>query len=117
MAALFDRLRATADRLVTKYGATGEILRASSGGMPWEPTPGEVSYPCRIVKDDYTAFEADGSLVQLSDAKFMIPALGLEIVPTTADRIRFAGEVYQIVSVTTTGPDGTAIVHTVQGRR
>lgn len=48
---VFDRQRATATRLITKYGAACEWLKTgSSGGTAASPTPGVLTpYPCRIV--------------------------------------------------------------------
>lgn len=115
----YTRPRATAARLLERFGQTGVIRRLTQGaGEPHNPGPAvPADHPCTFVVDIYKTFERDGTLIKAGDKKVLVKAEGLAIAPTTSDKIIIAGEVHTIVSVEPLSPAGTVVMYTVQARR
>lgn len=114
----YGRSRATADRLITRFGQAGTIRRAGTPtGDPWNPTPGTpVDHACNLVVLDYMAREIDGTLIRSTDRKVYVAAFGLAIEPTEADRVVIGGAALEIVNVMTLAPAGTAVYFELQAR-
>lgn len=75
--ALSDTFR---DAILTRDGAaTGPI---------YDPTPGgAISYPCKAINDEWSAFYRQGGLVGATDRKVLILASTLATKPQAGDRI------------------------------
>lgn len=114
----YARARATAERLLARFGQTGAIRRAGAAtGDPWNPTPGaNTDYPAQIVVTGYDAREIDGTRIQATDKKALVG--GVEIDPATSDDLVEAdGTVWEIVAVERLKPAETTVLHTLQIRR
>ncbi len=115
--ALYTRLQATAQRLITKYGQIGAIKRVS----PPDPIEGgegsTVSNPAKLVPMTYDQRYVDGTTILANDRQIYISSVGLAIVPRVGDIIS-AGDVdYRVVNADTNNYDGvTNVVFIVQGR-
>lgn len=115
MATKYDVERADAKADIDEAGAVGYILR-----------DGKTKYPISILMLTYEEREIDGSLIRWTDQKFMIPALGLAIVPDPEkDRVviddkrpEFAASVgnYRIVTSKPFQPGGAVIYYDLQAR-
>ncbi len=114
----YDRARATAERMISRFGQAGAIRRAGAPtGDAWNPTPGTpIDHACNLVVLDYSAREIDGTLIRSTDRKIYVAALGLAIEPTEADRVVIDGVALEIVNVMTLAPAGTAVYFELQAR-
>lgn len=126
MSAFYDRLAATALRLITQYGQTGVLKEVTPG--EYDPVTGQGSEPSEITQVgqlillEYTSNEAGvinstGSLVQEGDKKILVAAKGLEWKPTITTTLDVDGRTWTIVNVKETNPAGTPLVYELHGRR
>lgn len=115
--ALYERMQATAQRLIAKFGQAGVITRLTPpdpilGGDP-VPTP----YPATLVPMAYEARYVDGTVIKTGDMQIYISSAGLAIEPTVGDVVTANGTDYAIVNGDPNKYDGvTAVVFIVQGR-
>jgi nucleoside-diphosphate-sugar epimerase len=111
--------RATAERLLARFGQVGAIERVTPGGGPaHNPGPSTTtSYPATLVALDYSDRERDGTLIQTGDRKVLISTAGLSITPTSADRIVIQGSRFEIVNLNPLDPAGTVVMWQVQVRQ
>jgi hypothetical protein len=111
--------RATADRLLTKFGAPGFIISyttSGGGGVMNPPTQTEVQTPVTVVLADYSEREkSQATSIQIGDRKALVSAGA--IVPTTAMKLRWQGVDYQIEDVMETSPAGVAVLYELRVRR
>ena len=68
-AALYARLKATATRLIDRYGYTSQIERdGAPTGPAHDPRPGPPTrHDCKVVETDYSLTDRDQSLVLKGD--------------------------------------------------
>lgn len=112
----YTRSRATADRLIARYGQTGQLLVYTKTGT-YDPT---VTYPataCTLVVLEYESREVDGTRVLATDKKVLLKATGLSAAPKTSDRLSIGGVEHSIVRVEPLSPGGTVVIYTLQVRR
>jgi hypothetical protein len=116
----YARPRATAARLIERYGQAGVIRRATrSGGNPKDPRTGTTTsadHAVRLVELDYDNSEVDGTVIRRTDRKMMVSTQGLTIEPTTSDQIVIAGKTFAIVGVKPLSPGGVALYFEIQAR-
>ena len=117
----YARAKATADRLIEKFGQLGAIRRTGAGtGPEYDPTPGATTdYPARFAMLDYEASEIDGTRVLATDKKALLAVGSLTISPALEDKLVEAdGTVYRIVPpLKPLSPAGTVVMFEVQCRR
>lgn len=115
----YSRPRATADRLIAKFGQVGAIRRTvTTGGDPWNPGSGTTettNYPATLVMLDYEAREVDGSLIRATDKKVLVSA-DVSVEPAESDQLVVGGTALEIVSVKPLSPAGTVVLYEVQAR-
>lgn len=75
MAADYDRFRATADNMITKYGMAAKLRR------------GDVDRDCTVVITNYSPMERAGQLINLTDRKVLMSAIGLTVPPSEEDDV------------------------------
>lgn len=114
----YARPRATADRLIAKFGQAGAIRRTTAGGGdPWSPTPGTTTdHACTLVVTEYSVREREGTLIQARDKKVLVATEGLNIEPTEADQIVVQGQAMEIIDVAPLAPGGDVVMYTIQAR-
>lgn len=120
----YDRSRASADRLIAKFGQAGFIRRSTpgttGGGDPWYPVSmtggASADYACTVVVLDYSAGERDGTLIRVEDRKVLIAVGSLEIEPAPQDQIVLGGVAHPIIDVKPLNPGGTNIYFEAQVR-
>lgn len=108
--------RATAERLIAKFGQTANIRRLSTTGDDWNPTITTTDYACTLAVVDYTSREIDGTQIRAGDKKAIISTQGLAISPTTDDRLVIGSEVHEIVRIMPLSPGGTVVIWQAQAR-
>lgn len=113
----YSRLRATADRLIARFGVEAELHVAGAVDDSTYPTvtlPG-FTEPCMVVRDTYSAMERAGTLIEEGDVKLLIAVT--ETAPTTADEIEIQGETYHLQSVEPIQPGPDVLLYQARGRR
>lgn len=115
----YARAKATADRLIEKFGQLGAIRRTGAPtGPAYDPTPGATTdYPARFAMLDYKASEIDGTRILQSDRKVLLAPGTLSITPSTSDKVVAGSEVLSVVDVEFLSPAGTVVLYTLQCRR
>lgn len=124
---MFDyvRSKATADRLITKYGQTAVLRRFNPTGAAYDPVVGRAvdEYSVNIVVMDYTDFEVGQGRVKASDKRVYLAKGDLDFDPTPLDRLIIGGEPHAIVGpnegrgVRTLSPAGVPVMYELQCRR
>lgn len=126
MSAFYDRMAATALRLIERFGLTATLSEVTPG--EYDPVTGvetggaTLTQTGQLILLDYTAQEAGiinaaGSLVQQGDKKIMLAAKGLEWPPTMTTTVLAGGLTWTIVNIKSTNPAGTPLVYELHGRR
>jgi hypothetical protein len=102
MADLYNRLRTTADKLLTKYGQGTMIYQEpdTETGPEYNPvlTPG-AEHPVSGIKVSGNRKNTyiDGGYIQASDLMVMLPEFGT--TPTLSGKMKVNGTTYQIIMV------------------
>jgi hypothetical protein len=110
---LATSLRATASKLMAKFGGTATIRRVTTG--TYNPATGTVSEATsdtavRGVLQDVNLREVN-DLIRATDKRLLIAAADLAAPPTTADEVIITGATYQVIRVDTIEQDNTAITY------
>ena len=115
----YTGLRATAERLITKYGRDITLKRdtTATGGTAHDPNITTATYAAEGVLMDYKDKERDGTLITTRDKKLYISTKDLSVVPLVSDRVTVVGIDHQIMDVKTLDPGGTTLVYMAQVRR
>jgi phospholipase/lecithinase/hemolysin len=110
----FAKSAATALKLITKFGASGTLVKRAAGSN--DPATGsntitETSYTVKAVLLNYRANETNtqGSLVQAKDRKVIMQAT--TVTPDVSDTFTFNSVTYRVVEVKTLNPAGTNVLH------
>ena len=117
----YTRARATAERLLARFGQAGSIRRTTTtGGDAWNPGSGTTTttgYDCTVALLDYKDMEIDGTRVVQGDRKAYISTSGLSITPSNGDQLRVGSVDHAIVDIKQINPAGTVVVYMAQVRR
>jgi len=111
----YTRTRATAERLIAKFGTTGAIRRKVSTGPAYNPTTVATDHPCTLVTLDYDDSRVDGTLIRKSDRLIYLSTQDLTITPALGDAI-VAGAVYRIIDIKPLSPAGVTVFWEIQAR-
>jgi hypothetical protein len=117
----YTRHRATADRLLTRYGgaatlvqeAEGETYDVETGTYIRDP---DLEYATQFIATAYDETLHEGFLVMPGDV------LGIMAVPTSnptpkpADKLKLSGVVHLIIGIKTVQPAATVLQYAVQAR-
>ena len=120
----YDRLRATADRLITNGGNARTVTISRQVVTARDPVSGRVSttplsQTARMVISGISATDrrtkALDDLTIDEGAKVYIPAVGLSFVPEIGDRVAIPGDAraYVVRDIGRSRPDGTVVYHTL----
>lgn len=109
------RTRATAARLIARFGMGGTIRRQTAAGPAYDPSVVTSDHPCMLAVLDYEAGRIDGSLIRRTDKLIYLAAEGLAITPSEADQV-LAGECYSIVAIRPLSPAGEPLFYEIQAR-
>lgn len=117
--ATFDyaKSRATAERLIAKFGMAGTIRRSVSSGPSYDPVITDVDYACQLVVLDYEDSKVDGTLIRKSDKMIYISTAGLTITMSESDKVIADGKEYAVEKLKPLSPAGLVVFYEVQGRR
>jgi len=116
--AFYNSMAATASKLITKFGAVGEIKRTTGGSI--DPVTGvpsagtTVIYTPNTIVQKYADELVDGTRILSSDRMII---LDNTIEPISTDTITIRGANWSIVSIKESNPAGIPLVYFVQARR
>lgn len=115
MSTFYDRLLATANRLIRDKGKTAYVITpGAETGPPHNPTIGpSTRTECKWVETGYSLTNRDGSLVQVGDKMGIVEASG---TPELTDTFEDGGIEYQFVDVQPLNPGGTVMLYEIQAR-
>ena len=90
-------------------------LLSNSTSTPWNGELGKTTYyTFKGFLSDFSAYQKDGTIIQMHDKKVVLLAYGAGIVPTPDMKVIVDGLEYNIVSVQT---DPATATHTLQVRQ
>jgi hypothetical protein len=112
----YTRSRATAERLIAKFGMAGAIRRQTNSGPAYDPTTIDTDYPCTLVVLEYDDSKIDGTLIRRTDKLIYLSTQGLSITPADSDRI-IAGEEFSIANIKPLSPAGLTLFYEIQARK
>lgn len=115
----YAKSKATADRLLTRFGQAATLRRpGTASGPAYNPTIGSPSnVSVTVVVLDYANREIDGARILAGDKKVMLARAALTTDPTTADQLVIGGVAHAIVAVSPFSPGGTTVYFEIQARR
>ncbi len=118
MSAFYDRMQATATRLIDRYGYATRLERdGAPTGPPHNPQPGTpTQHDCKAVELDYSLTNRDTTLVQQGD-KLGLISTAIDIAPTKDDRILLGGEPFQFIDLQPLSPGGQVLLYEFHARR
>ncbi len=124
MSEFYNRLAATAHRLITDKGTTCQIISAPiSGGF--NPETGQMlpDMPatiqqgrCVVLNYSSSLVNQPESLIQQGDKKILLSATGVTI-DSLNGKIEALGDTYTIVSAKDLNPAGLTLIYELHGRR
>lgn len=110
----YDRLQATASRLIAQYGREVILLKRTTSGTAYNPVVTENSHYVYGVQSEYKSHEIDGTLIQRNDKKFLV--YSSLVVPDTKDALQDGTKKYSIIDVKEIKPGTTNIFYEIQAR-
>lgn len=112
----YTRSRATAERLLVKFGQAATLRRKALTGPAYDPTVTTADHACTVVVQDYADAMIDGTRIKRGDKKVLVSTKGLTIDPTAADALVIGGTSHEVVMVKPLAPGGTVVMWEVQAR-
>ncbi|WP_313609340.1 hypothetical protein [Rhizobium sp.] len=111
--ATFDyaRARATAERLIAKFGTTGAIRRDVKTGPDYDPEITPADYPCTMVILEIDISKIDGTLIQQGDRMVYVSTKGLTIEVTVSDKLVIVGKEHVIKQCRPLSPAGLTVYY------
>ena len=115
----YARSKASADRLLARFGQSGYVRRTPQTGTGYNPTDGTpVNHTAVFAVIDYSSRDIDGTRVLATDKRVIMGVGALTITPATTDLlVEAGGGVYKIVNVSPINPAGTVVAYEIQARR
>jgi len=111
MTAFYDRMGATATRLIRRFGFSVTLeKRGATTGPEWAPVAGTpVLHSLTAVDQNIQHRDETGALIGTSSRVLLVEATG--IVPAKADRVQVRGVWHEIVDVKPEAPGGVDLVY------
>lgn len=118
MSAFYDRLEATARRLIKDKGFVAVIVRPGAPtGPAHDPQPGvPTRHDCQMVETRYSMTNRDETLVQRGD-KLGLISTETDVVPALPDRIEIGGEQYAFLDVQPLAPGRQTLIYKFHARK
>ncbi|MGV1833943.1 hypothetical protein ACQZ6C_04215 [Rhizobium rhizogenes] len=113
----YAKTRATAERLIARFGQQGQFRRIASSGPDYDPVQTSEDFACMLVDLDYAQAHVGDTLIQRGDRMVYLSTAGLSIVPVLSDRLLIGGVEYAIVRIQPLAPGGTTVLWQLQVHR
>lgn len=126
MSAFYDKMEATARRLIKQFGYSAKLWRAGTpSGPPHNPTPGTpTESACIVVETGYSLTNRDlpgmgtSSLIEVGDKLGIISTeIAGGIVPTKDDVLVVGSDRYNFIDLKPLAPGGQALLFEFHARR
>lgn len=119
MSGFYDRVEATARRLIQQFGQAAEFVREGEPtGPAHDPQPGAPSrHDCILVETGYSLTNRNETLVLQGDKLGIISTEGLDIEPTKDDDLDIGGELYHFIDLQPLRPGGRTLLYEFHARR
>lgn len=117
MSAFYDRLQATATRLIADKGQAAVLVRTSTSGPAHDPTVTTTEHACTLVETGYSITNRTDSLVQKGD-KVGLLSVDLAVTPDRlSDKLEIGGTQYQLIDLQPLSPGGTVLLYEFLARK
>lgn len=118
MSAFYDRMKATAERLIDRFGYATKLERdGAPTGPPHNPQPGPATqHDCTVVELDYSLTDRDATLVQKGD-KLGLISTAVDVLPGKDDRLMLGGQLYHFIDLQPLSPGGQVLLYEFHARR
>lgn len=118
MTAFYDRLEATARRLIKDKGYAAKIVRdGAPTGPAHDPQPGAaVEHDCFVVEVGYSLTNRSSTLIQAGDKVGLI-STEIDVTPVLSDRLKLGGVLHRIVDLSPLSPGGQVLLYEFVARR
>lgn len=112
----YTRTRATAERLIAKFGQSATLIKSTAGGTAYNPTLTSTSYSLTLAVMEYSQHEIDGTMIVRGDKKAYVSTSGLSVAPVVGDTLTIESVRHQAINVKPLSPAGTVVFWEVQAR-
>lgn len=112
----YARLRATAERLIGRWGKAGVLTREERSGPPHAPVITPVEYPVKLVTTNYSMTNRNETLIEAGD-KVGLVSTEAGVIPELDDLLEIDGHSYRLVDVQPLNPGGLTLLTEFVGRR
>lgn len=118
MSGFYDRMQATAERLIARFGYATQLERdGAPTGPPHNPRPGSATrHDCRVVELEYSLNDRDTTLVQQGD-KLGLISTAVDVQPGKDDRLLLGGHLYHLIDLQPLSPSGQVLLYEFHARR
>lgn len=118
MTAFYDRLEATAKRLIRDKGFAATLRRdGAATGPAHNPQPGaDVTFGCLVVETGYVLTDRAATSIEQGD-KLGLISTELDTAPVITDRLTIDGEDFHFVALEPLRPGGQALLYEFHARR
>lgn len=116
----YSEMAATAADMLAEFGQVMQLGVPFTGNYnPASATSSLtfVDHPVTGAAFAYPQKDIDGSLVKAGDVKVYLSMRGLDVVPTTTQKLSIGGVPHTIIAVEPLSPAGTVVIYTLQVRR
>lgn len=113
----YTKPRATAERLIKRFGQSVTLRQKTSSGPAHNPTIVNVDNACTGLVLEYNSNEIDGTLILTGDKKLMLSTQGLSVTPNASDTMIIDGHNHTIEDIAHLSPAGTVILWEIQIRK
>lgn len=112
MTTFYDRIEATAKRLIKDKGYVAAVVRdGAPTGPPHNPQPGApVEHACYVVETGYSLTNRSDTLIQAGDKVGLI-STEINIGPVLSDRLKVSGQVYRFADIAPLRPGGQTMLY------
>ncbi|MDE1996775.1 MAG: hypothetical protein KGI75_30020 [Rhizobiaceae bacterium] len=108
--------RATAERLIKRFGQPGKLRRVTATGPDYDPEQTVEDYACLLVALDYDQQFVDNTLILSGDRMVYLSTQDLAVTPDLSDRLVIDGAEHAVISITSLSPAGTVVFWQIQAR-
>lgn len=113
----YGKARATAIKLIAKFGTAGVLRRTTDIGTSYDPTQATTDYLCQLVTLEYDLADTNGTTIRQTDRLIYLSVSGMPDDIAASDTIIAEGQEYSIVNVSPLSPGGTVVFYQIQARK
>lgn len=109
MAFDYTRAKATAERLIDRFGQDVTLRQTTSSGDPWAPTLTETDTTVKVVDLNRRERDASGTLVGVTRRTLYV-STSAGVTPAKGDKMVIGGTEHEIDEVRPLAPGGTNVM-------